>query len=108
MNADKERKREKRTKKGEQIEIMLKNDVPKRISTGDRPTGPLHIGHYFGSLRERVRLQGEYETYLLVADVQALTDNFAEPDKVRANVMEVVLDYLAGRPRAVAGMPVLG
>ncbi len=55
----------------------------KRIVTGDRPTGRLHIGHYFGSLINRVKLQDEYETYILVADVQALTDNFNNPDKVR-------------------------
>ena len=69
----------------------------KRIVTGDRPTGRLHIGHYFGSLKNRVILQdsGEYEQYILVADVQALTDNFNNPDKVRKNVREVVMDYLS-------------
>jgi tryptophanyl-tRNA synthetase len=67
----------------------------KRILTGDRPTGPLHIGHYFGSLQDRVRLQHEYETYVLIADVQALTDNFETPEKVRDNIIEVALDYLA-------------
>jgi tryptophanyl-tRNA synthetase len=67
----------------------------KRILTGDRPTGPLHIGHYFGSLQDRVRLQHEYETYVLIADVQALTDNFETPEKVRDNILEVTLDYLA-------------
>ncbi|MFN3411715.1 MAG: tryptophan--tRNA ligase [Exilispira sp.] len=67
----------------------------KRILTGDRPTGPLHIGHYFGSLKNRVLLQNEYETYILIADVQALTDNFNTPEKVRDNVKEVTLDYLA-------------
>ena len=67
----------------------------KRIVTGDRPTGRLHIGHYFGSLANRVKLQDEYETYILVADVQALTDNFNNPDKVRKNVREVVIDYLS-------------
>ena len=51
----------------------------KRILTGDRPTGRLHIGHYFGSLRNRVELQDKYETYILVADVQALRDNFNNP-----------------------------
>ena len=66
-----------------------------RILTGDRPTGPLHIGHLAGSLRNRVALQHEYETYVLLADVQALTDNFENPQKVRDNVMEVALDYLA-------------
>lgn len=67
----------------------------KRILTGDRPTGPLHIGHYFGSLQERVKLQHEYETYVLIADVQALTDNFETPEKVRDNILEVTLDNLA-------------
>ena len=67
----------------------------KRILTGDRPTGRLHIGHYFGSLQNRVKLQDEYETYILVADVQALTDNFNNPEKVRKNIREVVIDYLS-------------
>ena len=69
----------------------------KRIVTGDRPTGRLHIGHYFGSLKNRVEMQnsGEYEPYILVADVQALTDNFNNPEKVRKNVKEVVMDYLS-------------
>jgi tryptophanyl-tRNA synthetase len=67
----------------------------KRILTGDRPTGPLHLGHYVGSLVDRVRLQNEYDSYILLADVQALTDNFDNPQKVRDNVTEVVMDYLA-------------
>ena len=69
----------------------------KRIVTGDRPTGRLHIGHYFGSLKNRVKMQesGEYDPYILVADVQALTDNFNNPEKVRKNVREVVMDYLS-------------
>ena len=67
----------------------------KRIVTGDRPTGKLHIGHYFGSLQNRVKMQDEYETFILVADVQALTDNFNNPEKVRKNVREVVMDYLS-------------
>jgi tryptophanyl-tRNA synthetase len=67
----------------------------KRILTGDRPTGPLHIGHYFGSLQNRVLLQNQYETFILIADVQALTDNFNNPEKVRDNVCEVVMDYIA-------------
>ena len=70
-------------------------DTNKRIVTGDRPTGKLHIGHYFGSLKNRVKLQNEYESYILVADVQALTDNFNNPEKVRKNVREVVMDYLS-------------
>ena len=69
----------------------------KRILTGDRPTGKLHIGHYFGSLKTRVELQesGEYDPYILIADVQALTDNFNNPEKVRKNVREVAMDYLS-------------
>ena len=69
----------------------------KRILTGDRPTGRLHIGHYFGSLKTRVEMQnsGLYDPYILIADVQALTDNFNNPEKVRKNVREVAMDYLA-------------
>lgn len=69
----------------------------KRILTGDRPTGKLHIGHYFGSLKKRVEMQdsGLYDPYILIADVQALTDNFNNPDKVRKNVIEVAMDYLS-------------
>ena len=69
--------------------------MKKRILTGDRPTGKLHLGHYVGSLANRVKLQDEYETYILIADVQALTDNFNNPDKIRASLTEVALDYLA-------------
>lgn len=69
----------------------------KRILTGDRPTGRLHIGHYFGSLKTRLELQEnlEYEPFILIADVQALTDNFNNPEKVRKNVREVAIDYLS-------------
>ena len=69
----------------------------KRIVTGDRPTGRLHIGHYFGSIKKRVELQesGLYDPYILIADVQALTDNFNNPEKVRKNVREVAIDYLS-------------
>jgi len=67
----------------------------KRILTGDRPTGPLHLGHYVGSLQNRVRLQNEYDTYILIADVQALTDNFEHPEKLHDNVLAVAQDYLA-------------
>ena len=69
----------------------------KRVLTGDRPTGKLHIGHYFGSLKTRVELQDnpEYDPYILIADVQALTDNFNNPEKVRKNVREVAMDYLS-------------
>lgn len=69
--------------------------MKKRILTGDRPTGPLHLGHYVGSLKERVKLQKETEEFVLIADVQALTDNFKNPKKVSDNVREVALDYLA-------------
>ena len=72
--------------------------MSKIILTGDRPTGRLHIGHYVGSLRRRVELQnsGEYDkTYIMIADAQALTDNVNNPDKVRQNIIEVALDYLA-------------
>ena len=65
------------------------------ILTGDRPTGPLHLGHFVGSLQQRVKLQYEQEQYVMIADVQALTDNVDNPQKVRDNVVEVVLDYLA-------------
>ncbi len=67
----------------------------KRILTGDRPTGRLHLGHYVGSLKNRVKLQDEYETFIMVADVQALTDNFEHPEKLSENIREVVLDYLS-------------
>ena len=67
----------------------------KRILTGDRPTGKLHIGHYFGSLQNRAKLQDDYDTYILVADVQALTDNFNNPAKVRENILETTIDNLA-------------
>ena len=69
----------------------------KRILTGDRPTGKLHIGHYFGSLKKRVELQDnpEYEQFILIADTQALTDNFNNPEKVRKNVRELAMDYLS-------------
>ena len=70
----------------------------KIILTGDRPTGRLHVGHYVGSLRERVRLQdsGEFDkVYIMIADAQALSDNAEHPEKVRKNIIEVALDYLA-------------
>ena len=69
--------------------------MQKRILTGDRPTGPLHLGHFVGSLQNRVKLQDEYDTYVLIADIQALTDNFEHPEKLEGNIMEVALDYLA-------------
>ena len=75
--------------------IVFMTSERKRILTGDRPTGKLHLGHYIGSLKNRVQLQHEYETYILIADVQALTDNFEQPEILKANIREVALDYLA-------------
>ena len=72
--------------------------MKKIILTGDRPTGPLHLGHYVGSLKRRVELQnsGDYdEIYIMIADAQALTDNMENPEKIRQNIIEVALDYLA-------------
>ena len=69
----------------------------KIILTGDRPTGALHLGHYVGSLKKRVQLQntGEYDQFVMIADLQALTDNADNPEKIRQNILEVMLDYLA-------------
>lgn len=77
--------------------------MAKIILTGDRPTGPLHLGHYLGSLKNRIKLQNEldssgtlkYKAYILIADMQALTDNAGNPEKVSSNILEVALDYLA-------------
>lgn len=74
---------------------MLVETVRPIILTGDRTTGPLHLGHYAGSLRNRVALQRTHQQFVLLADAQALTDNIADPEKVRSNVIEVALDYLA-------------
>ena len=71
---------------------MAKKEV---ILTGDRPTGPLHLGHYVGSLENRVKLQGEHKTFIMLADLQAMTDNVDDPEKVHSNVLEVAYDYLA-------------
>ena len=65
------------------------------VLTGDRPTGALHLGHYVGSLKTRLALQETHQQFVLVADTQAMTDNAHDPDKVRRNVLEVALDYLA-------------
>jgi len=65
------------------------------VLTGDRPTGPLHLGHYVGSLKQRIEFQNHYKQYVMIADVQALTDYFDRPEMVRKNVLEVCLDYLA-------------
>ena len=69
----------------------------KIILTGDRPTGALHLGHYVGSLKKRVQLQntGEYKQFVMIADLQALTDNADNPEKIRSNILQVMLDYLA-------------
>ena len=80
---------------GQEGSIM---DKEKIILTGDRPTGRLHVGHYAGSLRQRVALQnsGEYEKiFIMIADAQALTDNIENPEKVRQNIIEVALDYMS-------------
>jgi len=85
-----------RTGKGMEDKTLEKQE--KVILTGDRPTGRLHIGHYVGSLRRRVELQnsGEYDKiFIMIADAQALTDNFKHPEKVRQNILEVALDYLS-------------
>ena len=70
----------------------------KIILTGDRPTGKLHLGHFVGSLRERINIQNsnDYdEMYIMIADAQALTDNADNPNKIRENIIEVALDYLS-------------
>ena len=67
------------------------------ILTGDRPTGKLHIGHYVGSLKNRVEMQntGKYTPYIMIADQQALTDNARDPEKIKNSLIQVALDYLA-------------
>ena len=83
----------------EGVKSLTKENIMKKvILTGDRPTGRLHVGHYVGSLKERVRLQnsGKFdEIYIMIADAQALTDNADNPEKVRQNILQVALDYLA-------------
>jgi len=74
-------------------DIIMKHESI--ILTGDRPTGPLHLGHYLGSLKQRVELQDLYKQFIMVADVQALTDYFDRPEMVHQNVLQVCLDYLA-------------
>lgn len=69
--------------------------MEKRILTGDRPTGKLHLGHYVGSLKKRVELQKDYDTLVLIADVQALTTNFEMPEKLQSDIYQVALDYLS-------------
>src|SRR6056297_3793158 len=75
--------------------MILSNKKKKRILTGDRPTGKLHLGHYVGSLQNRVELQNEYDTFLIIADVQALTTNFEKPEQLSADIRQVARDYLA-------------
>ncbi|HKZ00391.1 MAG TPA: tryptophan--tRNA ligase [Syntrophales bacterium] len=70
-------------------------DQKKIALTGDRPTGPLHLGHYTGSLKNRLELQETHRQFIMLADVQALTDNADNPEKIRENVLQVALDYLA-------------
>lgn len=72
--------------------IMMKKQI---VLTGDRPTGQLHLGHYIGTLQQRVELQTQYTQYVMIADTQALTDYYDRPDHIYKNVMEVCLDYLA-------------
>lgn len=70
--------------------------MEKKVSlSGDRPTGPLHIGHYFGSIVSRKEIEDNYESFVMIADLQALTDNFKEPKKIRDNILELGFDYLA-------------
>ncbi|GEM44866.1 tryptophan--tRNA ligase [Deinococcus cellulosilyticus] len=71
------------------------NPAQPKLLTGDRPTGRLHLGHFFGSLQSRVHLQDQHHSFILIADVQALTDNFHHPEKVSQNVLEVLKDNLA-------------
>ncbi|MFW5991977.1 MAG: tryptophan--tRNA ligase [Halanaerobiaceae bacterium] len=73
----------------------MTEEKKKRILTGDRPTGKLHLGHYVGSLKNRVELQHRYDTFLIIADVQALTTNFEQPERLSQDVRQVAKDYLA-------------
>ena len=83
--------------RGVRLFLFWEDQMPKKktILTGDRPTGPMHLGHYAGSLRSRVDLQDEYNTFVLIADVQALTDHFHNPEVLGGYTLEVMLDYLA-------------
>lgn len=76
-------------------ENMKTNETKKRILTGDRPTGSLHLGHYVGSLANRVRLQNEYDCFFIIADYQVLTDHLHNTEDVAQNIREIVLDYLS-------------
>ena len=75
--------------------MLLTTNSRPIILTGDRTTGPLHLGHYVGSLVNRVALQSTHRQFLLLADGQALTDNAHDPDRIRRNVLEVAIDYLS-------------
>lgn len=75
--------------------MMSENSKKNRILTGDRPTGKMHIGHMFGSLLNRAKLQSEYETYILIANIHALADNKDNPDMVRESIEELLCDYYA-------------
>jgi len=72
--------------------LMVTEEI---VLTGDRPTGPLHLGHYVGSLKQRLILQEKYAQYIMLADIQALTDNFEHPKKIQENILQVALDYLS-------------
>jgi tryptophanyl-tRNA synthetase len=76
-------------------ENLERDNHKKRILTGDRPTGKMHIGHYLGSLLDRVELQHEYEQFVMIANIQALTDNFEDPGKVKESIGELLCDYKA-------------
>jgi tryptophanyl-tRNA synthetase len=75
------------------VKEMVK--IRKRILTGDRPTGPLHLGHYVGSLKNRVKLQNDYECFFIISDYQVLTDHLNETERIEKNIEEVLLDYLS-------------
>lgn len=77
------------------VSVYMQEESMKTILTGDRPTGPLHLGHYVGSLQNRVKLQESCTQFVMIADAQALTDHAKEPQKVTGNLLEVALDYLA-------------
>jgi len=81
--------------RSEDLNPLLPDGTKKRILTGDRTTGKLHLGHYVGSLRNRVRLQGVYDTFILMADVQALTTHYDRPEVLKQSVWDVALDYMA-------------
>jgi len=75
--------------------FMETKKTRKKILTGDRPTGPLHLGHYVGSLKNRVKLQEDYDCFFIIADYQVLTDHLQDTKKISQNIKEIVLDYLS-------------